>query len=709
MRQPVLVLDPHRRVVLANRDFCDTFRVEPDAVEGCRIYEIGNDAWEIPALRRLIEEILPTESRVSDWAIRQDFPGLGRRDLRINASQLPPLAGFPALTLLAIEDVTVRQDVKQTLWESEERYRSLFAFSPLPTWVADRETFQFLAVNQAAIEHYGYSEEEFLRQTVRDLHAPDPVAVGTDSDTAYFSSPSVGEIAKHRTKNGSIIDVEVRRHPLQFNGRDARLVVVNDITKRSRYKRELENKTREILTIWESMTDAFFTVDTSWRFTYVNAQAETVLQRKRGELLGQRVWDEFPEAVDLAFHREYHRAMTEQVPVVFEEYFPPLDIWFEVHAYPSPVGLSVYFQDITERHRADETLQKSLALLQAVIEGTTDAVFVKDTEGRYLMINSEGAIIMGAPADQIIGRDDSAFFDAEMVEVIRENDRRTQEIGQARTYEETGTSNGIMRSFLATKAPYRDAAGNIIGIVGISRDITEQKKLRSQLEQSERLAAMGALVAGVAHELNNPLAAISGLAQLLQRHSDGMVCEDARTIQSMTERAARIVQSLLTFSRQANREDRQAQPLRPLIESSLDLMRYTLRESNVEVVFSLTEPDPQPVVISGQIEQVLLNLIGNAEYALRSRLDSREIRMTTEIRWQEGQSWATLSVSDNGTGISPDIRDRVFDPFFTTKPQGDGTGLGLSICHGIAEAHGGRLTITSDVGVGTEVTLWLPV
>ncbi len=389
---------------------------------------------------------------------------------------------------------------------------------------------------------------------------------------------------------------------------------------------------------------------------------------------------------------------------VFDRYSSPI-----VSGEGAYHGRVWYFRDITERKRAEEALRESLEMLQAVKEGTTDAILVKDREGRYLMINAAGARFLGVTPDEALGRKDSDFFNPEMARQIHESEQGVLESGRESVSEETGTAAGITRTYLAIKAPYRSANGEIIGIIGISRDITEQKRIHAQMVRSERLAAMGALVAGVAHEINNPLAAISGQSQLLQMHPDPQVQDDGRAIKKMTDRATRIVRSLLTFARQASVSDRVSRPLRSLIEETLEIVRYNLRAGDVEVICNTEGPELFPLMNPGQIEQVLLNLINNGIHALQKRADNRVLAVTMLKTAQGGREWATITVSDNGPGIPQEVIDRIFDPFFTTKPQGEGTGLGLSICHGIVEEHEGRLEVISADGIGATFTLTLPL
>jgi two-component system, NtrC family, sensor kinase len=232
----------------------------------------------------------------------------------------------------------------------------------------------------------------------------------------------------------------------------------------------------------------------------------------------------------------------------------------------------------------------------------------------------------------------------------------------------------------------------------------EEDRLQRQLQRNEKLAALGELVAGVAHEINNPLAVIGGLAQLLERHSDEKVKEDARSIRRMTDRATRIVRSLLTFAREHGTENRKRATFRPLIEETMELLAHRLRTSKIEVSTIFDDSNAPLWINVTQIQQIVLNLITNAEHALRE-MPYKTIRITT---MREG-NYALLKIQDSGSGILPEVLPRIFDPFFTTKDVGEGTGMGLSICHGIAESHQGKLCVESEPGEGATFLLRLPI
>jgi two-component system NtrC family sensor kinase len=245
--------------------------------------------------------------------------------------------------------------------------------------------------------------------------------------------------------------------------------------------------------------------------------------------------------------------------------------------------------------------------------------------------------------------------------------------------------------------------------------LRQLKSTQAQLLQAEKLSAIGQLVAGVAHELNNPLTSVIGYAQLLEDElSDvsspaegrpsGEVAQDLRRIAEESERAARIVRNLLAFARRQTAA-RVPQDVTELVSRVLSLRSYDLRLNNVELVTEFDTDLPQVVADGTQLQQALLNLILNAEQAMRGRAVRR---LTVGVRYEAESSAVEVSVADTGHGIDEANLSKIFDPFFTTRDVGEGTGLGLSICYGIVRDHGGQITVTSRVQSGTTFSLLLP-
>jgi two-component system NtrC family sensor kinase len=249
----------------------------------------------------------------------------------------------------------------------------------------------------------------------------------------------------------------------------------------------------------------------------------------------------------------------------------------------------------------------------------------------------------------------------------------------------------------------KDADEAITHYVGVERDITDELRLRDQLVHSERLSAVGELVAGVAHEINNPLQTIVGCVELmLDYQQDPQTRRDLDTVRKEAARAGQIVRNLLSFVRRSA-PDRVSADLNHIVRATVDLRQYHLEQIDIRLLVEY-DPRPLPVLVNREeVQQVILNLVLNAEQAIVGASG----RGTITVRTESHARYHSVEVSDDGPGIDAELRGRVFEPFFSTKEVGEGTGLGLSISHGIASAHGGSLELCG-AGPGACFKLTLP-
>jgi signal transduction histidine kinase len=311
---------------------------------------------------------------------------------------------------------------------------------------------------------------------------------------------------------------------------------------------------------------------------------------------------------------------------------------------------------------------------------------------------------VGLSRSQAVGRDWSEMFPdpeakARLTRLLREGEPLQNFETVARRADET------LRDVLVAASPLRDESGRCSGAVGIVKNISELKAARGHLIQAEKLTALGEVVSGVAHELNNPLAGVLGYAQLLMRGP--IDPRHQRSIERILEsalRCQRIVQNLLAFSRRYPSEKKHI-GLNDLVDKTLDLKDYELRVNNIQVRRDLQPDLPQTMLDFNQIQQVLLNLINNAQYAIQRHRGQGTLLVMTRCLGGAIQ----LRVQDDGAGIAREDLPKIFDPFFTTKPVGEGTGLGLSISYGIVRDHGGRIWAESEKERGTTLVLELPI
>ncbi len=369
------------------------------------------------------------------------------------------------------------------------------------------------------------------------------------------------------------------------------------------------------------------------------------------------------------------------------------------------IGSIASLLDITDEREALDARAESERRYERLVDTAADAIFSVDREGRFTSVNRTVEFAIGKPKEQLLGTPYKDHLYPETLEVADAlfADMVAGKRGRAEL-EYTMPGGGERRIGSITTSPIIED-GVVTGAVGIMRDITGERRLTEQLVQREKLAAIGQLVSGVAHELNNPLAGIMAFAQLL--HATSPMQEDQRdaveTIHREARRAAKIVSNLLFFARQRDPE-RGCTDLNQVMRDTLEMRRYVLRTQQVEVVTDLEASLPTTWADSFQLQQVILNLITNAEHALATVKGPKRITLSTRL--VDGKLEA--SVSDNGPGIPPEQLDQLFNPFFTTKAVGEGTGLGLSISDGIARQHGGEIRVESRPGAGARFTLVLP-
>jgi len=367
-------------------------------------------------------------------------------------------------------------------------------------------------------------------------------------------------------------------------------------------------------------------------------------------------------------------------------------------------------------------IPNSFDILQAVIEATPDAIFVKDLEGRYVLVNAAAARFLGRSSKEIVGRNDFELYPEATARQFVEDDRRVLETGVPQSFEGVATSGAGTQAYLVTKGVYRDPAGAVLGLYGISHDITELRKAHEKLEQArealfraQKLEAVGQLTGGVAHDFNNILSVIIGNIELLRHHLPrGPYADDLMAaILRASLHGRELTGHLLAFSRQRQLNPRPVN-VNALVDGIMRLLKRTLGSK----IATAVDPSPDAgigLVDPAALEAAIVNMALNARDAMPSggtlRIRTSRTMVTAPPIAADDPSPGTyvrIDMEDTGQGMTPEIASRVFEPFFTTKGASGGTGLGLSMVYGFARQSGGTLKIGSQLGYGTRVALYLP-
>jgi two-component system NtrC family sensor kinase len=354
-----------------------------------------------------------------------------------------------------------------------------------------------------------------------------------------------------------------------------------------------------------------------------------------------------------------------------------------------------------ENARLVELLSMGKREWELTVDAISQAILIVDGRGIVRRANRAFSELLHIPLTALPGRTWIELFPASWAGAIA----RALAEPSAGSQELRGDEHMFLVSAVSMGGPEAGSA------VLLFEDQTEKRRLQEQLIQSEKMSAIGQLIAGVAHDLNNPLASVVGFSDFLSESDEipAALTEPLRVIRQEAERAATIVKNLLSFARR-QAEQRSAQHVPRIVESTLMLLRNQLAAYRVEAVLEVDADLPEIELNANQIQQVFVNLINNAAQAIALADGVRQGegggRIIVSVRkWMDG---VAVRIADDGPGMSEDVASRAFEPFFTTKPEGQGTGLGLSICQGIVKEHGGRITLETAPGQGAVFTVELP-
>jgi PAS domain S-box-containing protein len=609
---------------------------------------------------------------------------------------------------------------------------SLFDLSPAPTWAYDDETLRHLAINDSAVSSYGYSRERFLAMSLGELRPaeanPNPLATPVEG---------VPSRCRLRRADGSLVDVELAARRIAVAGRPAWLVTASDVGDQIRLEQALaenhrsEQRLRQIL---EAASDWFWETDAKGFLTYVSPNYEAFSGLCIAENLGRRLDDVdgvtiAPEMAEKA--RAAISARQQHYDFVYSHQIRPGERarWIRTNCLlvlgedGALQGFRGASRDITAQVEAEAALrrgQQHLAHAQRV-SGVGSALLDPSgidewSDELYRILGLEPGTVLPSVDTfmRYVHEEDRPPLVAIQDAVIRGEAKPVPEYRVVR-------DDGSMRVVQSDLGMLHGDDGRMGQLLITFRDVTElraaearARDLEQQLQHARKLEALGTLAGGVAHDLNNTLVPVLSLSKLTMRRLSAESREYANlvTIHKAGERARDLVQQILAFSRK-EAPTRERLDLAALLRDSLGMVRASL-PATIRIEEVIDEVPPL-LGVAGQLHQIVLNLVVNAAQAIGDKMGTLSVvlragsyALPTGTGVDAMMPAVKLSVSDSGHGMDEATMRRIFEPFFTTKAVGEGTGLGLSVVHGIIAQHGGRVTVASKIGEGTQFDVFLP-
>lgn len=624
----------------------------------------------------------------------------------------------PRLRALLAELPPAQAAVLEELWRERERMVSL----------AEQHRLVLQSVNDAilvtgvggVVEYANDAAHQLFnaKRTLRDLRLYD-LFPGEDHDQAraHVLRALAGDAVRAQLTvtraDGDRRRVNVSLSPIREHGIVAGLVAAfTDFTDEARARDEVAAANARFRDLAEVAGDAIWTVDRRGLFTSVNPATLELCGLTRAEMLGrsaipliatddqQTVAGHFRSVLGGKRQRyECHILRKDGSRRLVSVANSPILM------HGSVSGILGVVRDLTDERARTVALERLESRYSRLTDSAEDAIATMDEDGHFTSVNRALEKVSGRPRSSLIG--------THFVEILRPAERAEMwrvfaaTMGGERTKREVRFTrpDGAQRVAMVFANPLIEE-GRVTGVLAVARDVTDERLLHEQVMRQEKLAALGELVSGVAHEVNAPLQAILTNAQRIEQltGANAESVEAAQNVVNEAKRASRIVSKLLTFARQ-NPAERMATDLNQVVEDTLELRRYPLRVQEIALEVNLDRALPLTWADPSQLQQVVLNLLGNAEQAVSRHGGERKIT----VRTRREEDNLLVEVADSGPGIAPEHLPHIFNPFYTTKPRGSGTGLGLSIADGIVREHGGSLRVQSDLGRGARFEIVLPL
>ncbi len=613
------------------------------------------------------------------------------------------IGGDPCMIAVAT-DITKRKRAEEALRESEERFSKAFRASPGSMSISRLKDGKFIEVNESFLRDKGFTREEVIGHTSMELgiwkdqnHRQKLLQMLQEQGRVH------NEPTKYRTKTGELRSGYTSAEYISLGNEPCVIFLTTDITQ----LKQAEEQLRLLSTVTQQVSDSIMIIDADYKITYINQAAQDLfgytLEEARGNFLGlfdakppnEKEKDDIKKIV--AGGKVFSSIGTKKCKdgrlIICDCRLSPL--------YDEESKLFAYLEvqrDITEKKEVEAKLQAQKKLIERILATMPEGVLVIDSTDRILLANEAFRKIFHTGKMSIANKSLNEIIPVSQLLKLYKAAKRGDKANN--TLEFRFQVKNVEKR-IACVITEMDGGRTLLTFSDVSQEREEEEKLYL----TDRLASIGEMAAGLAHELNNPLTGVLALSQLLigsdipEEHKEDLQC-----VYSEAKRAANIVKNVLLFARNNNYENGHASA-NEVVKDVLRLREYEEKVSNIIALTQLQENLPDIPIDKFQLQQVFLNIILNAEAAIKESNRPGTLTVTTE----RANNHINIHFKDDGCGIKKQVVPRIFDPFFTTKEIGKGTGLGLSICYGIIMKHGGKISLKTHPNQGTTFTVRMPV
>jgi PAS domain S-box-containing protein len=719
IREPLLLLNSNLRVVKANRSFYKFFRVNQENTIGKLIYELGDNQWDIPDLRELLETILPEKTTFENYEVQHVFSVIGKRTMLLNARQIERSPEKEMIILLAIEDITDRKISEDSSNERErltnEYLDILFNHAHIPIVIWDADSLVTL-YNRAFAELIGYklNDEEDIRLHILFPEDRADSSIELIKKSLNKERPEIIEV--DLLTKGNKIKTVLWNSTNIFDSEGKKVVatVAQDITQRKVTEDAIAILETRYRRLFESAKDGLLILDAeTGAIIDVNPFLVELLGYTKEDFKEKDIW-EIGFFKDIAANKEKFHELQQQEYVRYDN-LPietadgsKINVEFisNVYLVNNKKVVQCNIRDITKSKKAEHDLIVSETRLRTLVQTIPDLIWVKDQEGVYLTCNPMFGRFFGAPEAEIVGKTDYDFVDRELADFFRENDRIAIIAGKPTCNEEwvTFADDGHRVCLDTIKAPMFDDNHNLMGVLGIGRDITERKdaekallKAKERAEESDRLKS--AFLANMSHEIRTPMNGILGFAGLLKEpHLTGEEQHKyISIIEKSGDRMLNIINDIISISRIESGQ----------IEVSLS---NTNVNEQIKEIFNFFKPEAELKNLHLFYSELANSHTANIRtdkdkfFAILTNLVKNAIKFTRtgsiEIGYEKKGDFLEFFVKDTGSGVSEEQKDLIFDRFRqgseSLNRNYEGAGLGLSISKAFVEVMGGKIWVESN-------------